>query len=207
MRRPLTFAREVILTDHYKSTLELAYDFAGIINAELKALVDEGADFIQIDEPSYVHVETEPREMVDLFNAAVQGVDAKLALHICFGTYAGRTRMARRTYRQLFPTILEARADQFVLEFANRQLSEVELWREFDVDRELGAGVVDIRAFAVERPEDVADRIQTLRRHVPAEKLWVNPDCGFSSTARWICAAKLEAMVQGTRLVRQELAG
>jgi len=202
---PLNFARECLLTSYYKSTFDLAYDFAKIINAELKALVEAGADFIQVDEPSYVHLREEPAEMAKLFNATVEGVRAKVALHICFGTHAGRPRMSRRTYRQLFPKILDARVDQFVFEFANRQMSEIELWKEFSVDRELGAGVIDIKAYEVETPEDVAQRIRTALKYILPEKLWINPDCGMSATPRWICVQKLRAMVEGTRIVRREL--
>src|SRR3972149_10333673 len=48
---PLNFARDCNLIAHYKNTFDLAYDFARIINAELKALVVAGAAFIQVDEP------------------------------------------------------------------------------------------------------------------------------------------------------------
>lgn len=202
---PLNFARECNLIAHYKSTFDLAYDFAKIINAELKGLVEAGADFIQVDEPSYVHLREEPTEMAKLFNATVEGMKAKVALHICFGTHAGRPRMNKRTYRQLFPQILEAKFDQLVLEFANRQMAEIELWKEFPVDREIGLGVVDVKAYEVETPEDVADRIRTALKYIPAEKIWINPDCGMGQSPRWICVEKLKAMVAGTRIVRREL--
>lgn len=202
---PLNFARECNIIGHYKSLFDLAYDFAKIINAELKGLAAAGADFIQVDEPSYVHLKEEPTEMAKLFNATVEGVKAKVALHVCFGTHAGRPRMTRRTYRQLFPKILEAKADQFVFEFANRQMSEVELWKEFSVDREIGLGVVDVKAYEIETPEDVADRIRTALKYIPAEKMWINPDCGMGQSPRWICVEKLKAMVAGTRIVRREL--
>jgi len=202
---PLNFARECNIIAHYKSLFDLAYDFAKIINAELKGLAAAGADFIQVDEPSYVHVKEEPTEMAKLFNATVEGVKAKVALHVCFGTHAGRPRMTKRTYRQLFPKILEAKADQFVFEFANRQMSEVELWKEFSVDREIGLGVVDVKAYEIETPEDVADRIRTALKYIPAEKMWINPDCGMGQSPRWICVEKLKAMVTGTRIVRREL--
>ncbi|MBI2361611.1 MAG: methionine synthase [Deltaproteobacteria bacterium] len=202
---PLNFARECNLIAHYKNTFDLAHDFAKIINAELKGLVEAGAEFIQVDEPSYVHLREEPTEMAKLFNATVEGAKAKVALHICFGTHAGRPRMSRRTYRQLFPKIMEAKADQFVLEFANRQMAEIELWKEFAVDRELGMGVVDVKAYEIETPEVVADRIRTALRYVPAEKLWINPDCGMGQSPRWISVEKLKAMVAGTRIIRREL--
>lgn len=202
---PLNFARECNLIAHYKNTFDLAYDFAKIINGELKGLVGAEADFIQVDEPSYVHVKEEPTEMAKLFNATVEGVKAKVALHICFGTHAGRPRMNKRAYRQLFPKILEGKFDQLVLEFANRQMSEIELWQEFSVDREIGLGVVDVKAYEIETQEDVADRIRLALKYIPAEKIWINPDCGMGQSPRWISVEKLKAMVAGTRIVRREL--
>ena len=203
---PVTLTIHIRPGDVYKSRLELAWEFAGVINAELKALVEAGADFIQLDEPSFAIIPGELKEWIDLYNASVEGVDAKLALHVCFGNLSSRAR-GKRTYGWMFPALLDARADQLVLEFANREMSEKDLWREFDIDRELGAGVIDVKSFYVETPEDVAERIRAVLDHVPAEKLWVNPDCGFFQLPRWITYLKLKAMVDGTNIVRRELEG
>jgi len=93
-----------------------------------------------------------------------------------------------------------------VLEFANRGLDDAARWKEFPRDKELGAGVIDVKAFKSETPQDVADRIRALLRHVAPDKLWLNPDCGFWETPRWVVKQKLHALVEGTRLVRKELA-
>ena len=201
---PFTLAGRLQPGCIYRDRMEVAYVLARIINRELKALVEAGADFIQIDEPSYaVHPEA-PREFVELFNHTVDGVHAKIGLHLCFGNFAGRP-VARRTYRPLFPHILEVRADQLALEFANRELAELHLWQEFPSDKELAAGLVDVKNYYVETPADVAERIRVALRYVAPQKLVVVPDCGFSQTARWAARAKLQAMVEGTRIVRREL--
>lgn len=203
---PYTLAGRLTPGGVYRDRIEIAYALSEIVNRELKALVAARATFIQLDEPSYaVHPDT-PREFVDLFNATIEGVGAKIGLHFCFGNYAGRP-VARRTYRPLFPHILDVKADQLALEFANRELAELELWREFPSDKELAAGLVDVKNYYVETPEDVAQRIRVALRHVHPEKLTIVPDCGFSQTARWAARAKLMAMVEGTRIVRRELSG
>ena len=201
---PLTLTLHIRPREAYKDRLELAWEFARVINGELKALVEEGADFIQIDEPSFAIMPGALRDWVALYNACVEGVSAKLALHVCFGNLTSRPR-GKRTYAWMFPELLDARADQLVLEFANREMSESNLWKEFDVDRELGAGVVDVKSFYVETPEDVAERIREMLSYVPAEKLYINPDCGFFQLPRWLSYLKLEAMVAGTKIVRREL--
>jgi 5-methyltetrahydropteroyltriglutamate--homocysteine methyltransferase len=203
---PLTVGIHIRLKDArvYKDRLELSYDLAQTINHELKRLVAEGAHFIQIDEPSYAIIPGEAKQWIDLFNTTVEGVKAKIALHICFGNLGSRPRGKRR-YRWMFPALMEAHCDQLVLEFANREMMEIELWKEFQPQKELGAGLIDIKSFYVETPEDVADRIRQTLTYVPAERLWINPDCGFFQLPRWLAALKLKNMVAGTAMVRHEL--
>jgi 5-methyltetrahydropteroyltriglutamate--homocysteine methyltransferase len=71
--------------------------------------------------------------------------------------------------------------------------------------RELGAGVVDVKGFYPETPEEVADRIRRVLKVWPAEKLTVNPDCGFGWSPRNMCNGKIRALAAGARLVRKEL--
>lgn len=203
---PYTLAGRIKPGGIYKDRLEVAYELANIINAELKALVAAGANFLQVDEPSYAVHATTPAEFVKLFNYTVSGVDAKIGTHLCFGNFVGRP-VAKRSYHPLFPYVLEMNASQFALEFANRELSEIDLWREFPNDRELAAGLIDVKNYYCETPDDVAQRIRTALYYVAPEKLSVTPDCGFSQTARWAAKAKLKAMVAGAQIVRRELTG
>lgn len=219
----------------YEDRFEIAEDLARIVNAELHRAADAGARIVQLDDPSFSFhrsgsdavftpaavtggeaprgrasgAEAPPAaELARLYNLAVAGLrerGVKLLLHLCFGNFHGRPRTAR-SYRTLFPGVLAAQCDQFVLEFSGREMSEADLWRTLEIDRELGAGVVDIKSFYPETPEQVAARVRRLLEFVPADKLWLNPDCGFNHSARWVCAAKLNALVEGTRIVRQEIA-
>jgi 5-methyltetrahydropteroyltriglutamate--homocysteine methyltransferase len=201
---PTTFAAGVRIKSGYKDQKELAWDFVGIINRELKSLVAAGAEFIQVDEPAFSEIAKDGKEMAGIFNATVDGVKAKIAMHICFGNHRGRP-LVKRTYRALFPAVLDAKTDQFVLEFANRELAEIELWKEIGADKELVAGLIDQKSFYLETPEDVAERIRIALKYVPAEKLWISPDCGFNPTPRWIALTKMKSMVEGAKIVRREL--
>lgn len=203
---PYTLAGRLKPGAVYKDRIEIAYALSQIINRELKALVAAGADFIQLDEPSYAVHSDGPQEFVRLFNQTVDGVNAKIGIHLCFGNFVGRP-VARRTYRPLFPYILDMNAQQFALEFANRELVELELWQEFPSDKELAAGLVDVKNYFIETPDDVAMRIRKALQFVDADKLTITPDCGFSQTARWAARAKLKSMVEGAKIVRRELAG
>ncbi|MBM3226093.1 MAG: methionine synthase, partial [Candidatus Tectomicrobia bacterium] len=201
---PLTFGSRILPNNVYKNTVEIAEEFAHVINAELKALVAAGATFLQLDEPARGNVSGE--EMARLFNLATDGVNAKLALHICFGNRFGRARF-KRSYSEYFPGVLEARADQFVLEYASREMAEIAQWKDWHDGRELGAGIIDVKSFYPESPEDVAERLRTVLRYAAPEKVYINPDCGFGWSPRNMCVGKLQAMVAGTQIVRQELTG
>jgi 5-methyltetrahydropteroyltriglutamate--homocysteine methyltransferase len=203
---PYTLAGRIKPGSIYKDRIDVSYALAEIINRELKALVAEGVTFIQLDEPSYAVHNTGLQEFVKLFNRTVEGVNAKIGVHLCFGNFVGRP-VAKRSYHPIFPTILDLNAQQFALEFANRELSELDLWREFPNDKELAAGLVDVKNYWVEKPEDVAERIRQTLQYVAPERLTVTPDCGFSQTARWAARAKLKSMVEGTKIVRRELTG
>ena len=199
---PLTFASRIRPGDVYASTIKIAAEFANVINEELKALVAAGADFIQIDEPARGTVTGQ--EMARLFNMATEGVEAKLAFHICFGNRFGQARF-KRAYADYFPGAMEANAHQFVLEFASREMAEIEMWKRWNDGRELGAGIIDVKSFYPETQDDVAQRLRTVLENADADKVYVNPDCGFGWSPRYIAVEKLDAMVAGARIVREEL--
>jgi 5-methyltetrahydropteroyltriglutamate--homocysteine methyltransferase len=201
---PLTLATQITKGGPYRDRVEIAGDLATLINRELRALAAGGAENLQLDDV-YQSFIMEPKRLVELYDRCFEGVAAKRRFwHICFGTLEG-FGFGERTYRPLFPTIAGATADQLVFEFANREMAECDLWREFDCGKELGAGVLDLKNFYVESPELVARRIRRMLESVPAEKLWINPDCGLARLPRHLAFAKLQALVTGTQIVRAEL--
>lgn len=204
---PFTLAGRIMPGEIYPDRMAAARAFSDIINTELHALAAAGAEFIQMDEPSYAVHPDRPGAFVKLFNNTVEDVDARIGLHLCFGNFVGRP-VAHRTYKPLFPHILETDADELAMEFANRELAELELIeRVVDAGKTMAVGLVDVKNYYVEPPKLIAERIRTAVRHADPEQLVVTPDCGLSQTARWAAQAKLESMVEGTRQIRQELTG
>ena len=184
--------------------LALCWELVPAVNAELRALAEAGAEYIQVDEPSAAIVPGQIDEYVKMFNACVDGVPAKIAYHVCFGNLMSRPR-GKRSYRWMFPALLGARCQQFVFEYANREMAEIEHWAEIGVAREVACGVVDVKSFYLEPPEEVAERVMLCARHIPADKLSTVPDCGFFPVPRWLAAEKLNRLVAGTRLARARL--
>lgn len=193
-----------IRNEHYPSDEAFALDIARVMNLELKELVRAGATDLQVDEPYYSGFPEDLGWGVGAINALVDGVDARLSLHICYGNRYGKPSW-EGSYRYLFPTILEARVHQLTLEFGRRGEEDVQLFKEFDPPFALGLGVIDVKRHDVETPSIVAERIRKALEIVRPARLGVNPDCGFLHLPRDVAFAKLCAMVEGTRIVRDEL--
>ena len=195
-----------IRNEFYPSEETFALDIARIMNLELRELVKAGATDIQIDEPYYSGFPEDLPWGVRAINALVEGVEAHLSLHVCYGNRYGKPSW-EGTYRYLFPAVLEARVEQLTLEFGRRGEEDVQVFKEFDARFTLGLGVIDVKTNDVETPAIVAERIRKALEIVPVERLAVNPDCGLLHVPREVAFAKLCAMVEGTRIVRKELAG
>jgi 5-methyltetrahydropteroyltriglutamate--homocysteine methyltransferase len=211
---PMTLLMPLRRGGPYATEDALVADLAAIVNREMRALVEAGCEFIQVDEPNYVMsagkhrvLRAGPGPMLEALKAVVNGVSAKLALHVCFGNAHNNSFASPRRYAPLYPEILQAPVDQFVFEYANREMAEIELWSRHATTKEVAVGVVDVKAFRVESAEDVAARARLALTHVPAERLWLVPDCGLWETPRWVAVSKLRSMVEAARLLRRELSG
>ncbi|HLQ48495.1 MAG TPA: cobalamin-independent methionine synthase II family protein [Candidatus Dormibacteraeota bacterium] len=189
----------------YETRIDAAEAFVEILRAELNGLADAGATIIQVDEPSPAIHPDAPADFAALFNAAIEPVRGRVRLgaHLCFGNFLGRP-LAARSYRPIRDAMLGFNVDELVLEFANREMAEIDLLRELtNAGRDVAAGVIDVKNYHLETAEEVAARIDAiLATGVPAERLALVPDCGFSQTARWATTAKLRALVGGRDLVR-----
>ena len=195
-----------IRNEYYPGEEEFAVEIARIMNLELRELVRAGAEEIQIDEPYYSGFPGDLAWGVRAINALVEGVDARLSLHVCYGNRYGKPSW-EGSYRYLFPAVLDARIHQLTLEFARRGADDLRLFKEFDPPFTLGLGVVDVKAHDVESPAVVAERIRQALAVLSPERVAINPDCGLLHLPRDVAFAKLTALVEGTRLVRKDLGG
>ena len=188
----------------YKDRREITEALIPIINREMKRLVDAGVDFIQMDEPSFACHPENPEEFLELIGRTVEGVRAKISLHMCFGNFRGRA-VGWRSYAPLFPHLAKAAVNQLALEFASREMAEIELLKSIPAPMEVALGLVDVKNTWIEPAELVAARLRLALRHIEPERVQITPDCGFSQTARHVAVGKLTNMVEGVRIVRREL--
>lgn len=205
---PYTLSGRLSPNDRYPDRYAVADALLPIVQRELEALVEAGCREIQIDEPSmscYAYKE-DTRRLVDIFNRTVAPIvdRCRLTTHLCFGNYKGHA-VGRRRIAPMFPDFLDFKADEIHVEMANREFAEIEILEHIAEEKDVAVGIVDVKNYYIETPEDVAERIRRCLEYVPADQLSVAPDCGLSQTARWAARRKLNSLVQGAQHVRSEL--
>jgi 5-methyltetrahydropteroyltriglutamate--homocysteine methyltransferase len=198
---------------HYKDAKEISYALAPIFNAEMKELVEAGATFLQIEDlgawlPLFTGDEKDYEWIADVMAQCVDGVDAKIAWHFCFGNAWGNalSGIFPTGYGTVLPYFYDVPIDQFVLDFANREMVDVDILKSLPEDKEVAIGVLDIRTTQIESPEQVAERIRKLIAVVPPERVYLTTDCGMKPLPRLVAKMKLKALVDGAKIVRGEIA-
>ena len=176
-----------------------------MLNLELRELVRAGATEIQIDEPYYSGFPEDIGWGIRAVNALVEGVGARIGLHVCYGNRYGKPSW-EGSYRYLFPAVLDARVQQLTLEFARRGEDDVALFAEFEPPFDLGLGVIDVKIHDVETPAIVAERIREALRDRADRPAGREPRLrARPSAARRSPSQSSEAMVAGAAIVRREL--
>ena len=212
---------------HYADKEALAEDVVALLRAELEELRLAGAEFVQFDEPVLTEVvfapgrtrtfmcaalaaRRDPAEelefAVSLINAVVTGVDGlRLGLHVCRGNWSrDESTLLSGGYQALRPYLDRLRITQLVLEYATDRAGVLVAFE----NKELGLGVVNPRTEQVETPAQIRRVIEQALALYPAERVFLNPDCGFGTfsnrpmNTREIASAKVAAMTAAARDLR-----
>ncbi len=198
---PFTMS-QLVQNDFYKEEEAMALDYAAAVNQEIKDLLAAGADYVQIDEPyMQAYPDKARRYGLAAVNRALEGATGATALHICFG-YAALVAGRPAGYSFL-EELCECPVQQISIETAQSKLDCSVLAKL--PGKTIVLGVLDLSTHEVETPETVADRIRRALPYVQPEKMIVAPDCGMKYLPRGVAFAKMQAMVEGARLVRAEL--
>jgi 5-methyltetrahydropteroyltriglutamate--homocysteine methyltransferase len=205
---PYTLSGRLVPNAQYADRWAVTEALLPMVRKELEDLVAAGCREISVDEPSmscYAYKE-DPRRFVDIFNRTVETVygRTRLCTHLCFGNFKGRAIGPRRI-APMFPAFLDFKADELHVEMASREFAEIELIAQIALRLDVAVGIVDVKSYYVETPENIADRVRLCLKHAPADRLVFAPDCGLSQTARWAAQPKLKNMVAGIRQVKKEL--
>ena len=204
---PYTLSGRLVPNAQYVDRWAVTEALLPMVRKELEDLVAAGCTEISVDEPSmscYAYKE-DPRRFVDIFNRTVESVygRTRLCTHLCFGNFKGRA-IGPRQIAPMFPAFLDFKADEMHVEMASREFAEIELIAQIAARMDVAVGVVDVKSYYVETPENIADRVRWCLQHAPADRLVFAPDCGLSQTARWAAQPKLKNMVAGIRQVKKE---
>jgi 5-methyltetrahydropteroyltriglutamate--homocysteine methyltransferase len=198
---PFTMSQQA-QNDFYQDEEEMALDYAAAVNAEIKDLFGAGADVVQIDEP-YMQARPEKARKYGLaaLNRALEGVNGTTAVHICFG-YAAIIHVRPSGYSFL-PELENSAAKQISIETAQASLDCAVLAKL--PSKTIILGVLDLSDMTIETPDTVAGRICRALPYVPPERIIVAPDCGLKYLPRDVAFGKMQAMVEGAKIVRSEL--
>ena len=201
---PFTMTQQA-QNDHYADDEEAAMDYAAAVNQEIKALFAAGIDVVQLDEP-YMQARPEIAKSyaVKAINRALDGVTGTTAIHLCFG-YAHIVHDRPSSGYSFLGELEGSGADQISIEAAQPELDLGIL--ELLPSKKIILGVLNLGDPAIETAETVAARIRRALAVVSAERLVIAPDCGMKYLSRAVALGKLAAMVEGTKIVRREIAG
>jgi len=164
-----------------------------VLRAELLAVQAAGVTVAQFDDPhlcllvdprvraEFADPDAEAALCVDLLNEIVAGVDGiATAVHLCRRNKARQGWVGEGGYGPILPFLRRLAVSQYVLEFTIPVAGDFAVLRRLPDDRQIGLGCVDCRGADVDSAEAIAARVTQALRHVDAERIWLNPDCGFA---------------------------
>jgi len=192
-----------------------------VLREELIALRAAGVTVAQFDDP-HLCLLADPRVRagladpnaeadlcVSLLNEIVAGVDGiTTAVHLCRRNKGRLGWIGEGGYDPIVPFLRKLDVDQYVLEFTIPVAGDFSVLRQLPDDRQVGLGCVDCRSEQIESPAVIAARVEQALHHIDAERVWLNPDCGFApGSAADIpvdeAYAKLRAEAGAAALLRQ----
>ncbi|MFI8424053.1 5-methyltetrahydropteroyltriglutamate--homocysteine S-methyltransferase [Streptomyces sp. NPDC085479] len=183
---------------------DTARQVALALRDEVNDLEAAGTSVIQVDEPALR--ETLPLRAADhpgylawateSFRLTTGGVrpDTQIHTHMCYAEFG-----------DIVQAIDDLDADVISLEATRSHMQVARELAAHGYPREAGPGVWDIHSPRVPDAEEVAGLLRTGLRAIPAERLWVNPDCGLKTRGWTETRASLENLVAAARAVREDL--
>jgi 5-methyltetrahydropteroyltriglutamate--homocysteine methyltransferase len=199
---PAIYYKRGISDKIYPTYSAFLWDIVPIMKSEIRALVEDGVQYIQIDAPRYSYyidpkwrdyirseMGLDPDEALDeairADNACLEGAKRDgviLAIHLCRGNnrsqwYAegGYDAIAEKLFGQL-------KVDAFLLEYESERSGNFEPLRLVPHGKTVVLGLVSTKLPHLESPDNLARRIDQASRYISLDNLAISPQCGFAST-------------------------
>jgi 5-methyltetrahydropteroyltriglutamate--homocysteine methyltransferase len=216
----------------YPTKEDLGEDVVRLLRAEVAELAGAGVSFIQLDEPVLTELvftqgntrtfmcaalaaRKDPAEelafAVSLINRVVEPITDRdverpiVGLHVCRGNWSqDESTLLRGSYHPLTEYFRQMNVDQLVLEYATPRAGDfVPIG-----GKSIGLGVVNPRIPEVEAAGAIVARVRSVLEHMPGDRVFLNPDCGFATfTSRAmnsaeVAAKKIAAMADAAQTLR-----
>ncbi|KWD88484.1 5-methyltetrahydropteroyltriglutamate--homocysteine S-methyltransferase [Burkholderia ubonensis] len=181
-----------------------ALQIALALRQETVDLERAGIGMIQIDEPALregLPLRERDRAAyldwaVRAFRVAASGVadDTQIHTHMCYSEFG-----------DILPSIAALDADVISIETTRSNMELLDDFESFAYPNEIGPGVYDIHSPRVPGRDEMVALIERALARIPAERLWVNPDCGLKTRDWREVDAALTAMVEAARIARSRV--
>ncbi len=181
---------------------ETCHQLALALRDEVVDLESAGIGIIQIDEPAFreglplrhANWSAYLAWAVDSFRMATAGVREETQIH---------THMCYSEFNDIMGSIAAMDADVITIETSRSNMELLEAFENFRYPNDIGPGVYDIHSPNVPQIGWMVDLMHRAASRLPAERLWVNPDCGLKTRAWPETEAALVAMVEAARTLRE----
>lgn len=179
----------------YPNRDDFVRDCVPILRKELELIRSAGADIVQIDDPHLcLFVDPDVRARyndpdraadfaVEMVNALVEGFpELKFAVHLCrrAGARVRGEHAHSGGYKAILPQLNRLRVQHLTMEFTTPDASDFDILRALNEEFEIGLGCVSVTPGQVDTPEVIAGRVTLALDHIAAERITLNPDCGFA---------------------------
>ncbi|UKB77819.1 5-methyltetrahydropteroyltriglutamate--homocysteine S-methyltransferase [Chryseobacterium sp. MEBOG07] len=184
---------------------ETCKQIALAIRDEVVDLEKAGIRIIQIDEPAIreglplrkTDWQDYLKWAVEAFRISASGVEDATQIH---------THMCYSEFNDIIENIADMDADVITIECSRSQMELLNAFADFKYPNEIGPGVYDIHSPRVPSKEEMIELLRKAQNVIPANQLWVNPDCGLK-TRHWDETEKaLIAMVAAAKEASVEYA-
>lgn len=193
-----SFPREDIALEMISKQIALA------LHDEVLDLEREGIEIIQIDEPAlreglplkksnwnpYLHW------AVDAFRLTCFNVKNTTQIH---------THMCYCEFNDIMDSIALLDADVITIETARSDMELLEDFKAFKYPNEVGPGIYDIHSSNIPSAESISSLLKQAMKYIPANRLWVNPDCGLKTRSWSETVSALKNMVEASKKIRNKI--
>lgn len=186
------------------SLREVAYQIALALREEIDELQKEGISIIQVDEAALREKlplrKKDWKEYLEMatsaFRLTTSSIKPEIQLH---------THMCYSEFSEIAEAIEAMDADVLTIEASRSDLDVIESLRTYSQKRDIGPGVYDIHSPRIPSEEEIISTVQKLLSVIPAEHLWINPDCGLKTRQEHEAYESLTHMIRATQKLRRTL--